>query len=122
MWLNGLGLALIFAVALGLLPSGLSPYWLRIPLALFLAGMMLALLGVFWTGMLRLSVARQNRQTYARRTHWLPALFAMFSYIFAFIAFAAACWAFLGVTAMAHYHGDVHQGIRPGGVPGLQHP
>lgn len=108
MWLNGLGVALLFFVALGLFPSVFSPAWLRLPLALFLAGMMLALLGLFWAGMLRLTITRQQMSGHARRTHWIPALFAMISYSFAFIAFAAGCWAFLGVASLAHYHHGIH--------------
>lgn len=121
MWFNGLGVALLFSVALGLLPSALSPYWLRLPLALFLAGMMLALMGLFWAGMLRLTVARQQTSGYARRTYWIPALFAIISYFFALIAFAAACWAFLGVASLSHYHNDIHSGMGQRSVPGLQH-
>src|SRR5690554_5156405 len=122
MWFNGLGVASLFGVALGLFPSGLSPSWLRLPLALFLAGLMLALLGLFWAGLLRLTISRQHLSGYARRTHWIPALITMITYFLAFLAFAAGCWAFLGVASLSHYHHDIHQGTSQGSVPRLQHP
>lgn len=117
MWLNGLGVASILIVALGLFPVELAPYWLRLPLALFLAGMLLSILGLFWSGMLQVALMRQCLAGYARRSHWVPALFAMISYFCAFVAFAAACWAFLGVASLSIYHDDFHRGFGHGMGP-----
>lgn len=122
MWLNGLGIALVFIVALGLIPWTLSPYWLRLPLALYLAGVLLAVLGLFWSGMLHTALSRQCLSGNTRRSHWIPALLTLISYFLAFLAFAAACWAFLGVMSLAHYHDDVHRGMRQGSDLGFYSP
>lgn len=118
--LNALGVALILAVAFELLQLSLSPLWFRLPLAMFLAGMVLALLGLFWTGILRTALWRQYLSHGERRGFWLPALFAMLSHFLALIMFAAACWALLGVTALSHYYDDAHPSP-PATVPYFQH-
>lgn len=121
MGLNATGVALILAIAIGLAPLSVSPYWLRLPLAMFLAGMMLCLLGLFWTGILRTTLWRQHQSGTVGRSHWLPALFAMFCHFLALTMFAAACWALLGVTSLSRYHDDA-RGVGPGSVPYFQHP
>lgn len=121
MGLNAIGVALILAIALGLTPLSVSPYWLRLPLAMFLAGMMLCLLGLFWTGILRTALWRQYQSGTGRRSHWLPALFAMLSHFLALLMFATACWALLGVTSLSRYHDDP-RGVGQGSVPYFQHP
>lgn len=122
MALNGLGIALLFAVALDLVPLTLSPYWLRLPLALFLAGMMLSMLGLFWSGILQAGLNRREVTGSTRRGHWVSALFVMISYVLALMAFAAACWAFLGVTALSHYYDGIHQGMGQGSMPYFSRP
>lgn len=86
---------------------------------MFLAGMTLSLLGLFWTGVLRTALWRQYVLKTGRRTHWLFAFFAMLSQFLALFMFAAACWALLGVAALSQYYDDAHADL-PGSVPFFQ--
>lgn len=110
------------AVAAGMIPFALSPYWQRLPMALFLAGMMLSALGLFWSGLTRNLLIRQVLSGRSRRTHWIPALFATISYALAFIVFAAGCWAFLGVASLSQIYDDTHNGTGQKRPPAFQHP
>lgn len=121
-WLNALGVASVVAVATGVIPFALSPYWLRLPMALFLAGIVLSGLGLLWSGLTRGSLVRQALSKSVRRTHWVPALFATISYGLALIVFAAGCWAFLGVASLSQLYDDTHSGLGHGRPPAFQHP
>lgn len=120
--LNVLGVALVLSVALDVFPLTLPAYWLRVPLAMFLAGMMLSLLGLFWTGAARTASQRKHLLSTVRRGHWLPTAFAAVCHILALMMFCAACWAFLGMTSLSRYHGDTPRGSGYGDVPYFQHP
>lgn len=122
MWLNGLGVAFVMAVAAEVIPFALSPYWLRLPMALFLAGIMLSGLGLLWSGLTRGSLVRQAISGRMGRTHWVPALFATISYALALVVFAAGCWAFMGVASLSQFYEGTHNGIEQQRPPRFQHP
>lgn len=121
MWLHCLGVAVVLFVGLGGTELFLSPSWLRLPLALFLAGMMLSMLGLFWAGVTQDALRRQLASHDVGRSHWVPGLFAIVSYALALIVFAAACWALLGVASLSRYLDGVHGSPTSRSNPGFHH-
>lgn len=108
--LNALGLVLVFGLALDLMPLSLQAFWLRLPMALFLAGLALGAVGLLWSGLAQAAIQEQTRGGQLRRLHWVPALLAIASHALALLAFAAGCWALLGLTSLSQMADEAHGG------------
>ena len=93
-WLNGIGIGVVLASSAGVLPLELATVWLRFPLAVFLGGLALALLGLLWSFPLMNSL--DARLVTGRRSplHWIPLACTLLAYILSLAAFAAGCWFF----------------------------
>lgn len=110
-WLNGLGVALTLVLAIGAAPSLVSPYWLRLPLALFLAGIAMAGLGLLWSGIVQGAMLRQLLTGRMRHSHWVATFLALICYALALLAFAAGCWATLGIASLSDYYGEAQSSL-----------
>jgi hypothetical protein len=101
-WLNGLGVLLVLGCAMGIVSTELEPQWLRMPLAVFLAGLVLSGLGLLWSYLVQASLFRQVIGGHLRRTHWIPLFCAMVAYSLSLAAFVVACWITLALSGMAY--------------------
>lgn len=90
--LNAGGLFLLLLVAFESIPSVFSPSWLRIPLILYLLGLIFAFMGLFWTHLVSVSLLAQSLAGRLRKSHWLAVLCATLSYALSLFAFVSACW------------------------------
>lgn len=93
-WANGLGLATVFACGTGVIAVDLAAVWLRFPMAVFLAGLALAVLGLLWSYPVQGSLLYQAIHGRARRTHWIPLFCTLLAYAFSLLAFCIGCWFF----------------------------
>ena len=103
-WSNGLGVVLVLGIGLNVFALDVSALWLRLPLALYLAGVLLSGVGLVWTGLAQGVRARQCGPGQVRRFHWIPSLLAVVCYALALLAFATGCWATLGIASLAQFH------------------
>ena len=101
-WTNGLGLALVTLCALGLLGADIPPYLLRLPLAAFLGGLILAGLGLLWAYLEQLNLYARLAGHYRRRTHWVPLFCVIAFYLFSLLAFAVGMWFFVNLAALVY--------------------
>src|SRR5690606_17859541 len=93
-WLNGLGLLLVFSCSIGVIEIGLPTMWLRFPLVSFLGGMALAGLGLMWSYSVQVSLIHQAMIGTLRRTHWVPLACTTIAYMLSLFGFLAGCWFF----------------------------
>lgn len=97
-WLNGIGVLLVVLCGLGILPTEVPSYLLRMPLVAFLCGLALAGLGLLWVYMAQASLFMRSNGR--RRYHWIPVMFVLGSYCFSMAAFAAGCWLLVGMGSL----------------------
>lgn len=97
-WLNGMGVLLVVLCALGIVPTEVPSYFLRMPLIAFLCGLALAGLGLLWVYMAQASLGL--RPSGRRRHHWVPVLCVLGSYCVSMAVFAAGCWLLVGMGSL----------------------
>ncbi len=102
-WINGLGVFAILALAIGIIPIDLAPPWLRVPLAAYLGGLVLASLGLLWSYSVQSSLFNQSLAGRTRRTHWIPMFFTILAYGFSLLAFVCGCWFTLNLASMVYF-------------------
>src|SRR5690606_24384086 len=100
-WINGAGVMLVVLCALGVLPTEVPAYFLRMPLLAFLCGLALAGLGLLWVYMAQASLGLRRRDG-RRRPHWIPVLCALASYCVSMVMFAVGCWLLVGMGSLAN--------------------
>ncbi len=103
-WINGLGIAAI--LSLGVFQLGVAPQWLRLPLAAFLGGLVLAALGLLWSYSAQISLLNQAISGRARRWHWIPLFCTMLAYSLSLLAFVCGCWLTLGLAGAVYQNTD----------------
>jgi uncharacterized membrane protein YidH (DUF202 family) len=101
-WINGMGVLAILAFGVGIVPIDLAPPWLRVPLAAFLGGLVLASLGLLWSYSVQASLFNQLLAGRRRRTHWIPMFFTTLAYSFSLLAFVCGCWFTLNLASMVY--------------------
>ncbi|RTZ41110.1 hypothetical protein EKL30_15620 [Candidimonas sp. SYP-B2681] len=117
-WINGIGVVAILAFGVGIVPIDLAPPWLRVPLAAFLGGLVLAALGLLWSYSVQASLFNQSLAGRRRRTHWIPMFFTILAYSFSLLAFVCGCWFTLNLASMVYLSSeDVPSSNYHGGVP-----
>jgi hypothetical protein len=99
---------LILACATGMVQTELTPGWLRLPMAAFLAGLVLCGLGLLWSYLVLASLFAQMVKGQARRTHWVPLFCAMVAYSLSMAAFVLACWSLLGLSSFIHHFSELN--------------
>lgn len=95
-WLNGGASLALVAFSLGIVGGDIAAPDLQLPLALFLAGLLAACLGLMFAYLLQVSLLRQGYTGHLTRGHWPAQLLALVCYLFSVLLFAAACWFSLG--------------------------
>jgi hypothetical protein len=105
-WLNGLGVLLILVCATGMVQTDLVAGWLRLPMAAFLAGLVLCGLGLLWSYLVLASLFAQMVRGQTRRTHWIPLFCAMVAYSLSMVAFVAGCWFTLGLSIFSQHFSE----------------
>ena len=98
-WINGMGVLLVVLCALGIVPTEVPSYFLRMPLIAFLCGLALAGLGLLWVYMAQASLGM--RSAGRRRYHWVPVLCVLGSYCVSMVMFAVGCWLMVGMGSIA---------------------
>lgn len=101
-WINGLGVAVMLWFGVGMVPIDLAPHWLRMPMASFLAGMVLCAMGLLWSYPVHASLLNQLVLGRARKTHWIPLLLTILAYSLSLLAFIVGCWFTLGLASIAY--------------------
>ena len=91
---------------LGIVQVGLSPEWLRLPLAIFLGGLVLSALGLLWTYPVQASLMYQLAAGRRRRTHWIPLFCTMVAYTLSLLAFVFGCWFTLSLGNLVYQNAD----------------
>lgn len=99
-WINSLGVLLVVLCALGVVPTEVPAFFLKMPLLAFLCGMALAGLGLLWLYMAHASLGMRS-QSARRRYHWLPVFCVLASYCVSMVMFAVGCWLLLGLGSLA---------------------
>jgi len=100
-WLNG-GAALgLVAFVLGMVGGDIAAPDLQIPLLFFLAGLVLAGLGVAFAYLAQVSLLRQGYSGHLTRGHWPAQLLALICFVASMLAFCAACWFAAGQAVTA---------------------
>ena len=99
-WINGMGVLLVVLCALGIVPTEVPSYFLRMPLIAFLCGLALAGLGLLWVYMAQASLAVRS-QGGRRRHHWVPVVCVLGSYCVSMVMFAVGCWLLVGMGSLA---------------------
>lgn len=102
--LNAGGLFLVLLAAFDTVPSVFSPMWLRMPLLIYVVGVLFAFMGLFWTHLLSVSLLAQSVAGRLGRGHWLPMLCATLSYGLSLLAFVAGCWLSVALAGVASSH------------------
>ncbi|MDX3895792.1 MAG: hypothetical protein QHC66_13830 [Pusillimonas sp.] len=100
-WINGVGVLLVVLCALGIVPTEVPAYFLRMPLLAFLCGLALAGLGLLWVYMAQASLGLRARDG-RRRPHWIPVLCVLGSYCVSMVTFAVGCWLLVGMGSLAN--------------------
>ncbi|PLC49430.1 hypothetical protein CR159_12555 [Pollutimonas subterranea] len=113
-WINGMGVVVILAFGLDIIQVDLAPQWLRLPMAAFLAGMVLSALGLLWTYPALASLLNQLVSGRARRTHWLPLSCTMIAYALSLFAFVCGCWITLGLGHLAYQNAEQTSSMQDG--------
>ncbi|HLU19434.1 MAG TPA: hypothetical protein VKZ66_05700 [Pusillimonas sp.] len=98
-WLNGVGVLLIALSALGVIPTEVPSYLLRLPLIAFLCGLALTGLGLLWVYMVQASLLL--RAPARRRHHWLPVICVLGCYCASMAVFIVGCWILVGMGGLA---------------------
>jgi len=98
-WLNGGAALALVAFSLGIVGGDIAAPDLQLPMALFLAGLVAACLGLLFAYLAQVSLLRQGYTGHMTRGHWRAQLLAMICYLLAALAFCAACWFSLGQAA-----------------------
>ncbi|MGE6914996.1 hypothetical protein [Achromobacter kerstersii] len=98
-WLNGGAALALVAFSLGIVGGDIAAPDLQLPMALFLAGLVAACLGLLLAYLAQVSLLRQGYTGHMTRGHWPAQLLAMICYLLAALAFCAACWFSLGQAA-----------------------
>ncbi|MYN11956.1 hypothetical protein GSY71_02155 [Pusillimonas sp. TS35] len=93
-WLNGLGIAAITLCSAGVVQLDIATIWLRFPLALFLSGLALGLLGLLWSYPLQSSLAARLASGRRPKLYWVPMLCTTLAYLLSLVMFAGGCWFF----------------------------
>ncbi len=99
-WLNGAAALVLVGFTLGVVGGDVAAPDLQIPLLLFLAGLMLACLGVLFAYLAQVSLLRQGYNGHLTRGHWPAQLLAMICYLASALAFCGACWLASGQAAL----------------------
>ena len=105
-WINSIGVVVILFFGLGIIEVDLAPQWLRLPLAAFLAGLVLSALGLLWTYPAQASLLNQLVSGRARRTHWIPLTCTIIAYTLSLLAFVCGCWITLGLGHLAYLNAE----------------
>ncbi|AVJ27059.1 hypothetical protein [Achromobacter spanius] len=100
-WLNGGAALVLVGFSLGIVGSDIAAPDLQIPLLLFLAGLVLAGLGVAFAYLAQVSLLRQGYNGHLTRGHWPAQLLALLCYVASMLAFCGACWFSVGQVATA---------------------
>lgn len=98
-WLNGGAALALVAFSLGIVGGDIAAPDLQLPLALFLAGLLVSCLGLLFAYLAQVSLLRQGYTGHLTRGHWPAQLLAMICYLLGALAFCAACWFSLGQGA-----------------------
>ena len=99
-WINGLAVMLVVLCALGILPTEVPSYYLRMPLLAFLSGLALAGLGLLWVYMAQASLGVAHAGS-RRRYHWLPVICVLACYCVSLVMFSAGCWLLVNIGSLA---------------------
>ena len=91
-WLNGAAALVLVGFTLGVVGGDIAAPDLQIPLLLFLAGLLLACLGVMFAYLAQVSLLRQGYNGHLTRGHWPAQALAMLCYLGSALAFCGACW------------------------------
>ncbi|SEJ98401.1 hypothetical protein [Achromobacter sp. NFACC18-2] len=91
-WLNGGAALILVGFSLGIVGADIAAPDLQIPLLLFLAGLLLACLGVVFAYLAQVSLLRQGYTGHLTRGHWPAQLLAVLCYLASALAFCGACW------------------------------
>lgn len=118
-WINAMGVLLVIFCALGLIQTDLTPFMLRLPLALFMAGLALCGVGLLWSCVVQTSLFSQLISGRPRRTHWLPMFLALIAYSLGMIAFIVGCWFTLNLAAIVYHDSDSTLQSYEGGAAAL---
>ncbi|WP_394060130.1 hypothetical protein [Alcaligenes sp. WGS1538] len=100
--MHGVALLTIMLMASGVLNSVFMPEWLRIPLAVFMLGLVSAFLALCWS---HWTAAWQMSST-GRRWAWIPAFCSAFFLALSLAVFLLGLWGTLGVASFAYQHSD----------------
>jgi len=95
-WLNGGAALMLVAFSLGIVGGDIAAPDLQLPLAMFLAGLLLSGLGLLFAYLAQVSLLRQGYTGHMTRGHWPAQLLAMICYLLSALAFCSACWCTLG--------------------------
>lgn len=113
-WINSLGVVVILFFGLGIIQADLAPQWLRLPLAAFLAGLVLSALGLLWTYPAHASLINQLVSGRVRRTHWIPLSCTIIAYTLSLLAFVGGCWITLGLGHLAYLNAEQTSSMEEG--------
>lgn len=91
-WLNGGAALILVGFTLGIVGPDIAAPDLQIPLLFFLAGLVLAGLGVAFAYLAQVSLLRQGYSGHLTRGHWPAQLLALICFVASMLAFCAACW------------------------------
>jgi hypothetical protein len=105
-WLNGLGILLVIACSLGVIQTDLTPYLLRLPLAVYLGGILFCGFGLLWFYAVQVSLCSQAIAGRIRRTHWFPMFCAMIAYSLSLLAFVLGCWSMVNLAGLVYQDPD----------------
>ncbi|MGV2865523.1 hypothetical protein [Achromobacter sp. ESBL13] len=98
-WLNGASALVLVAFSLGIVGGDIAAPDLQLPLALFLAGLLVSCMGLLFAYLAQVSLLRQGDIGHVTRGHWPTQLLAMICYLLGALAFCAGCWFSLGQAA-----------------------
>ena len=100
-WLNGGAALILVGFTLGILGPDIAAPDLQIPLLFFLAGLVMAGLGVAFAYLAQVSLLRQGYNGHLTRGHWPAQLLALVCHLASMLAFCGACWFAAGQAATA---------------------
>lgn len=100
--LHGVALLVIMLMASGVLNSLFTPEWLRLPLLVFMIGLVSAFLALCWSHW----TAAWHMSSAGRRWAWIPAFCSAFFLALSLAVFLVGLWGTLGVASFAYQHSD----------------
>ncbi|MCQ9616178.1 hypothetical protein L1889_05245 [Paenalcaligenes niemegkensis] len=109
--LNTGGVLVLLLAAFDTIPSVFTPGWLRMPLMMYLVGLVLAFIGLFWTHLTGVSLLAQSLAGRLARGHWLPMLCSILSYGLSLIVFVIACWLSFALAGVATHYEAMQSGL-----------